>query len=764
MKKRGASGISGALVGIVFAGILAGAAAAQDFRFTNVQVEGNARIPDATVVSVADIGRGEAVSASGLNDALLRIQASGLFETVEIEPIGSTLVIRVVEYPTINRVNIEGNRRLDDDDLLPLLQSSPRRVYSPTVAEADARAIADAYATANRLAATVTPALIRRSGNRVDLVFEVSEGRVVENERVSFVGNRAFSDRRLRRVVATKQAGRLRAIIGADTFVEDRLGFDRQVLTDFYQSRGYVDFEVLDVASEFSRERDASFVTFNVREGQSFNVGAVSVVSEVEGLDVSPYRSALKLRSGETWNPARLDLEITRLERLALRNGLDFVRVEPRVTRNDRALTLDVELALVRGPRIFVERIDIEGNQTTLDRVVRRQFDTVEGDPFNPRAIQAAADRIRALGFFSETSVDTRPGSRDDQVIVDVDVVEQPTGNLSFGGSFSDDTGFAVAVGFSERNFLGRGQSVSLDIQTGSENATSSLRIVEPAFLGRDLTLSFSARYATTEFDNATFTTEAASITPGLGFPLGDNSRLFVYYEFGFEDLKNVSADASPILAAEAGEETKSAIGYRYTYNTISGGLNPNAGIRLEFSQELAGLGGDVEYLRTTARGVAQRDIFNEEVTIRAILEGGVIKSFGSNGTRVTDRFFLNGRQLRGFASRGVGPRDTGAVESDVLGGNQYISARFEADFPLGLPEEYGISGGIFADFASVWGLDNTAGAAVVDDSFELRSSIGVSVFWDTPIGPLRLNFARPIDKNPLDEENTFDITISTQF
>ncbi|MEL7206347.1 MAG: BamA/TamA family outer membrane protein, partial [Pseudomonadota bacterium] len=364
----------------------------------------------------------------------------------------------------------------------------------------------------------------------------------------------------------------------------------------------------------------------------------------------------------------------------------------------------------------------------------------------------------------SNVDVDTRQGTASDQVIVDVGVEEQPTGNLSFGGSFSNDSGFAVAIGFSERNFLGRGQSVAVDVQTGGEDRRARLAFSEPAFLGRDVAFGLALDYVTTDFDDATFDTTELSFTPSLSFPLAEFSRLTLSYTIANEEILEVSPDASPIIQAEEGDLIRSSIGYRYTLDRIRGGLNPNRGVRLSFEQELAGLGGDTEYLRTEASAILQRDILNEEVTLRAILEGGTVSALGGTSTRVTDRFFLSSRQLRGFSSRGVGPRDTGAANSDVLGGNNYAALRLEADFPLGLPEEYGIRGGVFFDAGSLWDLDNTAGVATVDDGFELRTAIGVSIFWNTPIGPLRLNFAQPLKSNPLDDENTFDISISTQF
>ena len=733
-------------------------------RVSSVTVTGTQRVPVATVIELAEIERGAVLSDGEINDVLQRINDSGLFSSVEIVPVGNGLRIDIVERPTISQISIEGNDRLSDEILLSVVTSAPRRVFSPTQAEADASAIVGAYVESGRFAATVTPRIIRRSDNRVDLVFEVTEGRVVENERISFVGNRAFSDRRLRRAIDTKQAGFLRSVIRADSFIADRIAFDRQALTDFYQSRGYVDFRVLDVSTELSRERDATFITFSVREGQQFSVGDVSVSSEFPDANIGTYNEALRMRSGDIWNPAVVDEQIERLERLALQQGFDFLRVEPRVNRNASDLTLDVEFALVRGERRFVERIDIEGNTTTLDRVIRRQFDTVEGDPFNPREIRNAAERIRALGFFANVDVNSRAGSSDDQVVVDVDVEEQLTGNLSFGGTFSTDSGFGVVINFSERNFLGRGQSVGVTIETADEDRNIRLSFREPALLGRDLSFGLTLADRTTDFDNASYETRVTSISPSLGFPISENGRVSLKFTLAKDDIFNVAVGASPIIAAEQGDLTRSEIGYTYTLDLLRGGLNPNRGVLFTFGQDLAGIGGDTEYLRTTTRVVAQRDVFNEEVTLRAILEGGLVSAVGGGTTRVTDRFFLSSRQLRGFSSRGVGPRDLGAAESSVLGGNKYVAARFEADFPLGLPDEFGISGGVFFDVGSLWGLDNTAGVAAVDDSFELRSSIGFSLLWDTPIGPIRMNFSNPIRSNPSDDERTFDFTISAGF
>ncbi len=749
---------------------------AQNYRFSRIEVEGNTRIESATIVTYAGIEPGEAVSAAQLNSAYQNVLNSGLFQSVAIEPRGGTLVIAVQEFPTINRINIEGNSRLKDEILLALLQSQPRRVYSPSTAEADAAAIVGAYEEAGRLAATVSPVIIKRTNNRVDLVFEVNEGRVVEVERISFVGNRNFTSRRLRRVLESKQAGLFRQLVQRDTFIGDRLQFDRQVLTDFYRSRGYVDFEILSVSSEFSRERNAFFITFKVQEGQKYSYGNITASSNLPEIDVAAYQSAIKLRPGQTYSPSDIDMTIARLERLAVQQDLDFVRVEPRVNRDDRNLRLNIDFALVRGPRIFVERIDIEGNATTLDRVVRRQFTAVEGDPFNPREIREASERIKALGYFSSAEVNPREGSGPDQVIIDVDVEEQPTGSLGFGATYSAAGGFGLTFNFSERNFLGRGQALSFDVSAGEGTGKYGFGFREPAFLGRDVAYFFNVSYATSDSaNNTSYSSSLGEIKTGFEFPLNEFTRLSVNAFGQLTDVFDVPnsggtaanpTGSSAILNTEEarGQEWTIGAGYDVTYRTLRKGLDPDAGILFRWGQDFGGIAGDVSYVKSEAFLVGETKIMNGDVTLRAIFQGGAFNTLDSTPSRVVDRFNLNGK-MRGFDYSGIGPRDRTAGNEDFLGGNYYAVAKFEAEFPLGLPEEYGIHGGVFVDVGSLWGLDNTAGSfGTVDDGFNLRSAAGVSLFWDTPIGPLRFNFSKAIKKETYDVERTFDLTISTKF
>ena len=535
------------------------------------------------------------------------------------------------------------------------------------------------------------------------------------------------------------------------------------MLTDFYRSRGFVDFEVLSVTPEFSRERDAFFLTFNLREGQRFKLGEIEVTTDVPGLDVAVFEKVVRARPGQTYSPTRIEDSVARLERAAIENGLDFIRADPVITRNNRDLTLDVDFNLTRGPRILVERIDIEGNATTLDRVIRNQFRIVEGDPFNPREIRDSAERIRALNFFGTADVTTREGTAPDRIIVDVNVEEQPTGSLTFGGSYSIDDGFGVAIGLSERNFLGRGQGLNVSIAGGVDNSSSAVTFIEPSILGRDVRGVFDLYYRSTNNFNADFNTANFGTEPSLGFPVSDNGRINMTYRLSRDDMSDVSQFSSAILQREEGRLVTSALGYEYTFNSQRSGLDPNTRYRFEFGQSFGGFGGDTEFIETNAMAGYDTKVANEEVGVSVTLRGGAV-NFIDSSSRVIDRYRGN-RYSRGFTANGMGPRDLTAPNQDALGGNYGVGFSVEADFPVGLPEEYGIRGGVFYDAGSIWGLDDTAGTAgPVDDSFYLRQVVGATIFWTTPIGPLRFDFTRAIQKEPYDDVRNFDFRISTRF
>ena len=739
-------------------------AMAQDFSFSRIDVDGNKRIETSTIITYSGLVTDQVFGADDLNRAYQNILASGLFESVEVVPNGNRLVIKVNEFPTVNKIAFEGNRRINDTTLRAVVGMQPRRVFNPDKVDTDRAAIAQVYADQGRLAARVTPKIIRRSDNRVDVIFEIFEGAVTEIERIGIVGNKVFSDRRLRRVLDTKQAGFLRLFVRRDTFLTDRIEFDKRLLTDFYNARGYIDFQINDVNAELTEENNAYFVTFNVREGQMFRFGDVTLTSERSDIDVKDFKIAISAETGDVYSPTLMEKNLSRLEARATQLGLDFVRVTPRVTRNDADLTLDVEFVLEQGERVFVERIDITGNTTTLDRVIRRQFRISEGDPFNPRLIREAAERIRVLDFFGNAGVNARAGTQPGQIIVDVEVEERPTGSLQLGATYSGDNGFGVVIDYSERNFLGRGQTLSFAIRSGIDNQSYEFNFTEPEFLNPELGFNLGLSYGETDNQGAAYDTRNLDITPSLSFPLSEYSRLSVRGNVSATEMLNPGTVGS-IVENEItrGRLDNAGFGFTYRYDTRGVGLDPSSGIAVIYNQDFGGIAGDKgAFSKSTIRTIGERAIMNDDVVLRGVLEAGLLHHTGGS-SRVTDRFFLPATVLRGFEFAGMGPRQRDGIINDALGGNKYTVAKFEVDFPLGLLEEYGMSGGAFYHAGNLWDT-GAKGDELLYDNGAWRHVVGATLYWTTPIGPLRFDFTRALKKETQDEERTFDISIATRF
>ena len=737
---------------------------AQTFTISEIEIVGNQRIETETIESYISLSKGQNFEADEINSAYQRVLKSGLFESVTFDENDGVLKVTVVEYPTINRIYFEGNVRIEDTVLEKVLKSKEKYVLDAQTVEQDRKNIAETYAVMGRLAARINPKVIKKSENRVDLIFEIFEGGVIEIQKIGIVGNKAFSDRRLRRVLSTKQAGPFRAFVRSDTFVEERIEFDKKLLKEFYISRGFVDFRVNSVNAELTEERDGYFVVFNITEGQQFSVGNVALETSLKELDTVEYYEILKLKSGSVYSAKVTELDVEKIERLALKNGLDFIRVRPNITKDRSSLELNVTYLIERGPRVILERINIAGNTATLDKVIRRQFRAAEGDPFSARRIRQATDRIRSLGFFETVDVSAREGKRKDSVIVDVLVKEKPTGSVSLGGSYSTSSGFGLLLEYAERNFLGRGQDFRLKYNSGVGSRTYSLGFIEPEFLSPGLSLGLSSKFTETEKENSNYDTTILDVSPQVSFPISDFSKLSVSIGYNETELRN-AANVGSIIQNEVdlGQDERAYSRIAYTYNTLRDGLDPNFGVLLKLSQEVSGFTGDGESSKTSALARMQRKILNEEVLVKGTLEGGVL-NYGNS--RVTDRFFLGSALMRGFEPGGIGPREIvneGEVINDALGGNTFAVLRLEAEFSLGLPEEYGIDGGIFFDLGNLWSLDNVSEDVIYDDG-SWRSVLGASLFWKTPIGPLRFNFSRPLQKETFDREQNFDLTIRTQF
>ena len=738
----------------------------QEDTISSIIVNGNKRITSETIIAISEIENGALYSPSQLNSALQLIKKSTFFKTATVSFANNILTINVVENPTINTINFEGNSTLKDENLSELIFSKERQTLSISKTEKDSDVIASAYADTGRISASITPKIVELSDNRVDLIFEIIEGRITEVEKITFTGNRIFSDFRLKGVISTKQAGIFRRFINSDTYAEDKLNYDTELLQNFYINKGYIDFE-LDSSVGLTRKKDAFLINHSIKEGQQYNYSEINFDISDVNIDKKSLIKLNRIKNGSVFDRRRIPKLVEEIDIFLTKNGINFIEPIPIINRNDTELTMDVTIQLQKTKKIFVERIEVEGNSTTIDEVIRLQFDFAEGDPFNRRKILNAVDRIRGLGFFSNVETSTREGSSPEKIIIEVKLTEKPTGSLGIGAGFNSSDGSVFTFNINERNFLGKGQTIQFDLSSSKIEKELSVGLEDPSFLGRNLLAGISFGQKTITPAATPIKTDKQFFAPKIGFPLSRDSNLTLSYRLDQDKVKLTYENAvmSPLIKSDVGNKTKSAVLLTYNLDKTNSVVSPTAGYNLRIIQEINGLGGNVSFSKSSFDVKTYKTLIRDDIVLSSGLSSGVI--LGSDAA-ITNRFFLGGDQLKGFRNQGIGPVDNTFSGSDAngdpLGGKMFASISLEASFPIGVPEEYSIFGGIFLDAGSVWGLDNTQSDGTVDDSFKIRSAAGVSLFWDTVIGPLRFNFSRPIKREKYDVIENFRFTVDTRF
>jgi outer membrane protein insertion porin family len=754
-----------AVVSLVAVFLVPGSLRSQEQMFTgepigNIQVTGNQRIEAETVLSYMQLNPGDKFEAERVDRALKNLFATGLFADVTFKREGNTLIVQVVENPIINRIAFEGNKRIKDDDLQNETQLRPRVVYTATRVQADAKRILDIYRRSGRFAATVEPKVIPLEQNRVDLVFEINEGEVTEVRRIDFVGNKVFSDSELRSEILTKESAWYRFLSTSDTYDPDRLTVDRESLRNFYLKEGYADFRVISSVAELSPDRNAFFITFTVEEGERYKFGPVNVKSALKDLDPESLRSEVTTAEGDWYDAQEVENTVNGITDRVGELGYAFVEVQPEVQKDRANKTITLTYDVQEGPRVYIERIDISGNVRTLDKVIRREFRLVEGDAFNSSKIRRTRQRIQNLGFFSKADLKTTPGSAPDRTVIDVTVEEQSTGELSFGAGFSTSDGPIGDVSIRERNLLGRGQDLRLGFVLSGRRSQLDLSFTEPYFLDQNLAFGIDAFRTRTDRPESSF--DEKNLGGGFRFSWewAEFLRQTVRYTLSQDEIFNVDSNSSLAIQQQAGTTVSSVVGQELTYDRRDNRFNPTEGYVVRLRNDVAGLGGDLRYLRSRLGAGYWYPVTS---AITASLNGEVGYIFGFNqDVRITDAFFLGGSTLRGFETAGVGPRDI--ATDDSLGGNKYFAGSLEVSFPLGLPEEYGIKGRAFSDFGTLFDSDFDDAAATIVDKKSMRVSLGVGLTWTSPFGPLAVDLAYPIIKEDFDKDEFFRFSVGTRF
>ncbi len=805
-----------------------------------IQITGNQRLESETIRAYANLTNGQSYDAATLDQALKDLYATQLFADVTIRGADTgDLVVEVRENPVINRIILEGNKRIKDDKISPEIKLAPRQIFTRSGARADVERILELYRREGRFAARVEPKIVQLEQNRVDVVFEIFEGDLAKVRAINVLGNDIFGDRRLRKEMYTRQAGGILGFLGSnDTYDPDRLAADQQKLRAYYLTQGYADFRVVSALAELTPDRRDFVITYVVEEGARYKFGTVEADSALRDFPNDQVLTEVKIKQGDWFNAKSVEDTVTEINRAAGNLGYAFADIDPAYNRDTEAKVMNLTFKVANTPRVYVERIDITGNTTTRDKVIRREFRVNEGDAFNALRLKRSQDRIQSLGYFQENlEIKQAEGSGPDRVILNVNVEEKPTGQLSLSGGYSSLERFVIQLSVSQNNFMGKGQSVDAGINYSRYSKSISAGFTDPHFMDKPILVGISVYrrdYASFNYigNSRNTTYEQVSTGTGLrtGFPLTEYWSVGGRYSLVKDEITlnkgtfYTDGECDPIKAGrylcdEIGGRVTSLVGWSTLYDDTDG-IRPTRGQRFVFSNDIAGLGGDVKYARVTANATKYKAFGGWIGSLR--LEGGYIKALEDaprpfiDPVRLTDRFF--GPQLRGFDIRGIGPRvqrvpysaggtlnrDEARI-TDALGGRAYYQARLEVEFPISASlRNLGLRPSAYVDAGSLWSITSPELSDILNicslksgqsglrtilqapgdpacdpvkynispgfkelflgNSPKPRLSIGVGVNWVSPFGPLRIDLAKALLMQEGDDTKLFSFNVGTQF
>ncbi|CAN1721803.1 Outer membrane protein assembly factor BamA [Hyphomicrobium sp. 1Nfss2.1] len=747
-------------------------ALAQSAPIRAIGVSGNKRVEPETVRSYLQFSVGSAYDPAKVDGSIKALFATGLFSDVRIDRSGADIIVTVVENPVINQVAFEGNSEVDTDTLRNEVQMKPRSVFTRARVQQDVQRILDVYRRQGRYAATVEPKIIELEQDRVNLVFEIAEGSATKVKGIHFVGNKAFSDTQLRDVISTTEKGWFDFLKGTAIYDPDRMSLDRELIRQYYLKNGYADVQVTAANAELDRDGSGFFLTYSIEEGEQYAFGDINIESTVSAIDGAKFKGKVLTESGDTYNAGLIDKSVEAVTAAVSQDGFAFARVRPQATPDPVARRISLNYVIEEGPRVYIERINIAGNTRTKDYVLRREFKVAEGDAYNPLMVDQAKKRLTNLGLFKNVDVKRRPGSNQDRVILDVEVVEQSTGELSFGAGYSTSEGVIGDVSITERNLMGNGQFLRLGVSGSLERLQVNLSFTEPRFLDRNMAAGFDLFHKEVDQTSSSgFESRRTGGTVRLGFPLSEKLWMQTNYTASRDSIFNVDDDASLAIKEAEGTSYTSLVGSTITYDLRNDPRNPTKGLWFQVGGDFAGLGGDVQYVSFAAEARGYYPI-TDNITFVARAIGGSIQGWGGEDVRLIDLFFKGGETVRGFDRAGYGPRDLNT--GDALGGQYYWATTAEVRFPIPfIPDDLGISGAVFADAGSLWGT-NTGSATLgcngtndevcLADSSAIRASVGASIMWASPVGPIRMDFAKTLAKQTYDDEQFFRFGAATKF
>jgi outer membrane protein insertion porin family len=756
------------LLTILFSTLIFSESFATSYR--KIIIKGNQRVSESTIRSyIPNIKENKNISTDELNNSIKKLYRTGLFLDIDINKSNFTLTITITENPMISEIAFEGNKNLDDNILEMEILLKKRSILTKNKLRDDTKRISDIYKRVGRFNARVTPKIIKGKQNRVKLVFEIKEGKKTKVKKITFVGNKAYDDRDLESVISTKEASLLRFGY-RELYDPDRVNFDKELLRRFYTSKGYADFKVISSIAQLSPKKDSFSITILLEEGQKYKFGEIKTISRIKNFDAEILQKEIELKEGRRYNSKKIEKTLDNIDKKMGEFGYAFVNIEPAMTKNIEAKTIDIKFTIQEAPKIYIDNIDIIGNTRTIDEVIRRELRIKEGDPYNNLQIKRSKERIANLGFFSDVQIDIEKSRTDyDKVNLIVKVTEQKTGELEFGIGYSTVDKLNFNLGISEKNLLGTGRRLSFKANKTSYTESFSFAYEKPYFTNRDLFFGYSLFKSKQENrDSVGYNKKSSGFSVSGSYSITEYLSHRVSYSFIKQEVSDMHPDYNGLV--EEGKYDTSMLGQTFLYDRRDSIENPTEGFFIRLGQDYAGFGEDTKYFKQVASAAYYVPLVGRSFILKLSANGGFIDGIGEP-VKTNEAFYLGGNSFKGFQYAGIGPRlkDTtsgSAVGGIAVGGTSYYMAEAETKFPLGLPKEYGISGISFINAGTLTGVDaqtNLAGKRIYDKD-SIRSAYGIGVMWRSPMGPVRLDFTNTLAKEDFDEEENFRFSFGSTF
>lgn len=728
-----------------------------------IKILGNKNFSDGAIRAYLQFDVGEDLDHSKINNSIKALYATGFFRDVNIDEEGPVVYVNVRENPALRDISIVGNKKLTSSELKSALLHKPRDVFSEYKSKREIDAIKSVYARKGYVAMEVEPRLIENENN-FSLKYHITEGNPKFLTKIRFMGNKKYSDKRLRRVITSKEKSIFRIFSGATRYDPDRIEFDKELLKIFYRDNGYVDFEIL--SQEVETDKDGNFhVTFNVIEGKKYVFGEIDIESELD-YPIPDFGKKILTKSDEKYSDSRVFDTINNMTDMLGDLGFAFVNISPKLEPNPESGIVDIKYVIKKSPKVYVDQINIHNNTRTLDRVIRREIKLDEGDPYNYSKVQRSVQRIKNLRYFNNVEHSV-VSSREDRLNLEIDVEETSTGGLDFGASFNTaDQGLGGYVQLSEHNFLGMGLDTNLKFSKSAKQNNIAFGLADPYFLGRNFRAGIRIFADELESDSETvegkssYKHRSVGTTLSGGYSITEYFKHSIRYTIKEDKLTDIPSNASAFIKEQAGTNLHSAIGHSLIYNRLDDDFDPKSGYITSLVQDYAGVGGDIKFFKNIYQITGYLPVIEDRLFVKAQFKGGIVNGHSGKALRINDKFFLGPDDVRGFDVAGLGPRDKNTM--DALGGSKFMTVKTELIFPLEFGKEFGLKFYVFHDYGDLWG-----GVVESPDVLQTRNgraSYGYGFSLDTPLGPMVIDWGFPYEKESFDKMKKFRLSYRTPF